>query len=245
MQSLSIWWRRSWGWMSELKGLIFAIVGLSLMDDGKDAPPVPISLKTSNWRSGDKVEQTNPQVEGSNGAMVVYQGLEIHLSTEENTSNEFQITYQDKGKGKVCEDDVGCNNDPLMYEELGIGTDQIDATMFTNLTTGFEKGGSPHGAIVEGLSVGRVFRDKADFRLQVSINYIKENYTFKTLRNVATKFSREKRLHGLVIRARKAYTVFECARVMAQIDSINPACREYLQDVGFTRWTKAYFMGDR
>ncbi|XP_024010363.1 uncharacterized protein LOC112085384 [Eutrema salsugineum] len=63
-------------------------------------------------------------------------------------------------------------------------------------------------------------------------------------RNVTTRF-KESRLPALMVLAAKAYTVFEFGQLFGELRSVNPACAEYLTELGLPHWTRAYSVGQR
>ena len=50
---------------------------------------------------------------------------------------------------------------------------------------------------------------------------------------------------GAYWKATKSYTESEFGSMMQSLDSMNPQVGAYLRDVGFHRWSRAYFPGHR
>ncbi|XP_024013963.1 uncharacterized protein LOC112088041 [Eutrema salsugineum] len=63
-------------------------------------------------------------------------------------------------------------------------------------------------------------------------------------RNVTNRF-KESRLPSLMVRAAKAYTVYEFNQLFAELRSVSPSCADYLTDLGLPHWTRAYSVGER
>ncbi|XP_024009248.1 uncharacterized protein LOC112084359 [Eutrema salsugineum] len=61
-------------------------------------------------------------------------------------------------------------------------------------------------------------------------------------RNVTTKF-KESCLPSLMVRAAKAYMVYEFNQLFAELRRVSSACAEYLTNIRLPHWTRAYCVG--
>ncbi|CAN8290183.1 unnamed protein product [Cochlearia groenlandica] len=162
------------------------------MDDAKDAPPVSITR--------DQDVEVFLSVQADIAQLNQYAMI---LEVSPGTSQPLLIEYNNKGKEKVVEEEVVPNDKLLRKQDIECFRKALEISKMKTLPIGFEIGELTERLIAEefdpvepiiwesprelepdedhnnvggdGMFVGRIFKDKSDFRLRISMNAIQDN----------------------------------------------------------------------